>query len=500
MFVELLKSFLNNIYLTFSDGAKFALIAKKLVLDNGFTTNFSFWGGTFFSTGGIPILIPYLMSLFMKIFGITDLAVIMFSFTFYILLALFVFLLGRKVFNPLVGFLSALAVLFNLNFIDYATSGASEPLFAFEIVLATYLLVLRKKWATLMSFFVMGLMYFSRPQAFIFIAGLVFLWLLLRFNIKKALIYFLGLGIIGLLFDKFVIYPLSFKIPVTPIFMRGLQSILTYSSFNAVSDGLRGGASSTLAMIDVVKKVFYNLYNFYKALPEIANPYILSLFFIGLFTWGKDKLQNNFKISIIFMTLVTFLVTALTIPFYRYLHPIVPLVYILGVATLVEIVSKLASAKYVKLISFILIFVFCIGQTLGVIFLDSRFKAKTVNKDKPPVYVVLSYKLKEITKPTDVIVTNLDTWGSWYGDRRTVWFPLDPAMIIPAEDKIDAIYLTSYLIDDENYYMGENWRKIFNDPKNQTILKDFKFVDSYEFKAEDNYQRQDAKAILLIKK
>ncbi|MDO8341520.1 MAG: hypothetical protein Q7T59_06120, partial [Candidatus Woesebacteria bacterium] len=206
------------------------------------------------------------------------------------------------------------------------------------------------------------------------------------------------------------------------------------------------------------------------------------------------------KISVIFMTLITFLVTALTIPFYRYLHPVIPLVYILGIATLAEIVSKLISAKYVKLISLILIFVFCIGQTLGVMFLDSRFKAKTVNKDKPPVYAVLSYKLKEITKPTDVIVTNLDTWGSWYGDRKTIWFPLEPAMIIPAEDKIDAIYLTSYLIDDENYYMGEGWREIFNNPKNQTILKDYIYVGSYDFKAEDNYQSQNVKAVLLIKK
>lgn len=487
-------------YLTFSDGAKFANIARNLVLDNGFTTNFSFWGGNLFSTSGIPMIVPYLISFFMKIFGVNDFSIIAFSFTFYILLASVVYLLGRKIFNPFIGLLSSLVVLFNLNFIDYATSGASEPLFAFEIVLAIYLLVLKKRWSTILSFTVMGLMYFSRPQAFIYIAGLIFLWLILKFNLRKALIYFFGLGIIGFLIDKFVLYPLSFKYPITPIFMRGIQSILTYSSFNAVSDGLRGGFSSTLTILEVIKKVFYNLYNFYKALPEIANPYMWGLFFIGLFTWGKDKLQNNFKISVIFMTLVTFLVTALTIPFYRYLHPVIPLVYIIGIATLFEIISKLLNEKYVKVVTISLVFIFCVGQTLGVLFLDSRFKAKSVNDDKPPVYAVLSYKLKEITSPTDTILTNLDTWGSWYGERKTIWFPLEPSMIISVEDKIDAIYLTSYLIDDENYHMGENWREIFENPQNQTILKDFKYVGTYEFSAEDNYQRQEAKAILLIKK
>lgn len=495
-----------KLFLTFSDGAKFALIARNLVLGNGYTTDFSFWGSNFFATGGISVLIPYIMSLFMKFFGTTNFAVIAFSFTFYVLLTLFVFLLGRKVFNPLVGLLSALAVLFNLNFIDYATSGASEPLFAFEIVLATYLLVLRKKWATPLSFLVMGLMYFSRPQAFIFIAGLIFLWLILRLSIKKALIYFFGLGTIGFLFDKFIIYPLSFKYPVTPIFMRGLQSIFTYSSLNAVSDGLRGGASSTLTVPDVAKKVFYNLYNFYKALPEIANPYIWGLFFIGLFTWGKDKLQSSFKISVIFMTMVTFLVTALTIPFYRYIHPIIPLVYILGIAALVEIVSKVVNKKYVKLVSFILIFIFCIGQTLGVLFLDSRFKAKMVNKDKPPIYAALSYKLKEITKPTDVIVTNLDTWGSWYGERKTVWFPLRPDQLISSEgqpNSFDAIYLTSYLMDDENYYMGEEWRQIFynpENPENEFIADNFELKGLYQVTAEETYEKQDARAVLLVRK
>lgn len=505
-FVLVSIRFVFGNYLRFSDGAKFAIIARNLVLGKGFTTDFSFWGSTFFGTSGISVLVPQIMKLFMNLFGINDLAVITFSFTFYLLLALVVFLLGRKIFNPLVGLLSALVVLFNLNFIDYATSGAAEPLFAFEIVLATYFLILRKKWATLLSFLVMGFMYFSRPQAFIFIIGLIFLWLILKFNFKKALIYFLGLGIVGFFFDKSILYPLSFKIPVTSIFVRGIQSILTYSSFNAVSDGLRGGSISSLTILDVVKKVFYNLYNFYKALPEIANPYLWGLFFIGLFSWGKDKLQNNFKTSVIFMTLVTFLVTALTIPFYRYLHPVIPFIYIIAVATLVEILSKLINKKYVKIVSYILVFIFCIGQTLGVMFLDSRFKVKTVNKDKPPVYAVLSYKLKEITSPSDVILTNLDTWGSWYGERKTVWYPLKPEMLKNSKtDEVlfDAIYLTSYLMDDENYYMGSEWRQIFENPSNiedPLIRENFELKGIYTVNADDTYERQDASAVLLIKK
>ena len=48
-------------WLTFSDAAKYALVAKNLVLSNGFVTDFSFWGSSFFSTGGIPRLLPYII-------------------------------------------------------------------------------------------------------------------------------------------------------------------------------------------------------------------------------------------------------------------------------------------------------------------------------------------------------------------------------------------------------------------------------------------------------
>ncbi|WKZ25975.1 MAG: glycosyltransferase family 39 protein [bacterium] len=493
---------INSIYLTFSDGAKFSLIARNLVDTGVYATDFSFWGSGFFSTSGISILVPHLMSLFMKLFGVNDFAVISFSFFFFIFLIIFVFLLASRLFDKTTGMLASLSIASNYNFIDYATSGASETLFAFEIVLGLYLVSFKSKFTDLLAIVTLILMYFSRPQAIISMAGIVLYWLIVRFGVKKALISFFGLGILGYLVDKFVIYPLSFKYPVTPILMRGLQSILTYSPNMAVSDGLRGVVGSSLSSLDVVKKVFYNLYNFYKALPEIASPYMWGLFVIGMFSWGKVKLQNSFKISVLFVALLTFLVTALTIPFYRYIHPVVPLVYIVAVATLVEIIkrSPITKQKFVVVISIFLILFFSVGQTLGIIFLDSRFKNKMVNTDKAPIYVEMSYKLKEVTTDDMVIVTNLDTWGSWYGERKTIWFPLEPDMILPVSENIDAIYLTSYKMDDENYYMGENWREIFENPESQTILTDYEFVGEYEFSANDNYERESGRAILLVKK
>jgi hypothetical protein len=369
----------------------------------------------------------------------------------------------------------------------------------------------------------MGAMYFSRPQAFIFIAGLMFLWLLLKFGLKRSLIWFLGLGVFGIAVDKYIIYPLSFKYPLTPIIMKGRQLIFTYSSNSAVSDFLRGAARPTLDLSGILTKVFYNLYNFYKALPEIASPYMWGLFVIGLFSWGKSKLQNSFKISVILVVLITFLVTAFTIPFFRYLHPVVPLVYLIATTTLVWIIKEIVNSEWsiikrwplikkfkkeqiISGISCFLIVFFVAGQTLGVIFLDSRFKARRTNRNKPPVYVQLSWILRDNTNTEDLIVTNLDTWGSWYGERKTIWFPIKPDQLASKEGQenpFDVIYLTDYLMDDENYYMGDEWRQIFynpEDPENEYIAENYELKEIFEINAKDVYEKQNARAVLLTRK
>jgi len=507
-------------YLGFSDGAKFALVARNLVNGNGYGSDFSFYSSNLammtekplFSAGSIPVLVPYTISAFFKVFGANDLSVILFSGIFYVLLVLMVFMVGSKLFGKQVGFLSAIAVAVNLNFLDYATSGASEPLYSFLTLFSTYLLLFKKKWTNFLFFASLILLYLTKPQGAVFILALLFAWFILNFPWRKGFILFFGLVVGLLLLDKLVLYPLSFKYPVYPIVTRGIQAVFQYSPTIAVSDALRGDVSGAVSYSDVIKKTFYNLYNFYKLLPQMMSPYLFALFTIGLFIWDRNKTKSVFKILTILLFAGSFLLAALTIPFFRYLHPIVPFVYIIASETLVLILGKFFhERKLVILSSTVLISLFVIGQTFGAIFLDSRFERNTHNIGKPPVYVQLSYLLRGNTDNNQVVVTNLDTWGSWYGERKTVWFPLEPKQLIdPAVGKIpfDAIYLTSYLIDDQNYYMGEDWRMIFNnptDPKKWTcngcreISKEFTLKGIYGVKAGEDYERQDASAILFIK-
>lgn len=509
-----------DLFLQFSDSAKFADIARNLISGFGYGSNFSFWSSNIFelikakifSTPSVPPVTPFSITLFFKIFGINDFAVVATSFFYFILTLIFVFLLSKKIFNSkLVGSLSTLTLAFNKDMIDYALQGGSESPFIFEIVLACFLVSLKKKWANVALLFVLVAMYFTRPQAFIYIAGVVLFWLLTNFNYKKAIFVFVGVVILGAIFDYFVLMPLSGRYFLYSVIGRGIGS--SFSQTSVASGSLRGATEIVSSgRFQIVKNIFYNLYNFFKLMPQIMSPYLFGLFVIGLFVWKKDKLLNSFKSSAVFMIVVTFLVTAASIPFFRYLHPVIPTVYILATGTMIQILTNFASKKFIVIISSVLIFVFGVGQTLGVLFLDSRFENKIHNTEKPPVYVELSKILKDNTNLNDVIVTNLDTWGSWYGGSKTVWFPIEPKQLIdPSTGKIpfDAIYLTSYKIDDANYYMGESWRQIFDYPKDSKkwkcegcdeISKEFELKSEYLLDTDSNYEKEYFKAVLLTRK
>jgi len=507
-------------FLDFSDSAKFADVARNIILGRDFGIDFTFFGGKIFNylslklfpAGSILPVTPVSIAFFYKIFGINDFAVVATSFFYFLLTILFVFLLSKKIFkNSYTGLLSALAVGFNYDLINYAISGASESPFIFEIISSLYFISLRKKWATAIAFLLLVLMYFTRTQAFIYIWGAVLFYLLIHFDLKKALLYFSAVSVLAFLGDKYILIhsQLSYIYSVTSI---GSSLGNKYLPGVAVSDALRGGVA-TAGLLEIIKKIFYNLYNFYKLMPQIVNSYLFALFIVGIFNWTERKIYNSFKIITIFMFAMTLFVTAAGIPLYRYLHPVVPLVYIIAVGTVVWIFEKLFNnKKTIVLTSTLLIMFFAVGPTLGIFLLDSRFERNTHNVGQPPVYVKLAWLLRDNTQKDDVVLTNLDTWGSWYGERKTVWFPLMPKQIIdPSTGKIpfSAIYLTSYLNDDENYYMGLEWKVIFNNPTDSTkwtcdgcveIAKEFKLKAVYKISSTENYERQDSSAILLIKK
>ncbi|HBE03161.1 MAG TPA: hypothetical protein DC049_11905, partial [Spirochaetia bacterium] len=271
-------------YINFSDAAKFADIAKNLVNGLGFGNSFSFWSlGVFesikdkiFLSLSTPPVMPYSIAGFFKILGVTDYAVIATSFFYFLLTLVFTYLLAQKVFkSKFVGALSTLAVGFNYDLIHYATNGASESPFIFEIMAASYFASIKKKWAGIVTILFLILMYFTRSQAFIYIAGIVLYWLFVNFKTKKTIIYFAGVLVVGFLVDYFVLIPLSNRYFLYSVVGRGIYT--SFDQTSIASNALRGAAASSIAatsdfvgnssffvtvLSPLVKNIFYNLYNF----------------------------------------------------------------------------------------------------------------------------------------------------------------------------------------------------------------------------------------------
>jgi len=512
-----------NFYLTFSDGAKFADIARNIINGFGFVSGFNYFNpGVFICDGlceaiNVPPVMPLAIAVFFKLFGVSDKSVIATSFFFFILTIVFTYLLGKKLFGKAVGVFSALVIFINQNFIDYATNGNSETLFMFEIVAIPYLMLLKKRWATISSFLLMVVCYFTRPQAFIFIAGYMLFYLLLNYKLKRAMFSFLGVVMLGFVIDRFILIPLSGKYFIYSVTQRGIHAVTQITQHISFTDILRGLDSQTFSPLLTIKKTFLNLFNFYRSLPNIVNPYLFVFFILSLLGVFKKREEKAFISMTLFTTFLSFLFPAMTIPLYRYIHPVLPLVYIVGVASLVTIVNKILNFNFLIFkkfsisksfvvvgISGLLIIFFVFIMQVGIFLHDYKYFKVRRNYGNPPVYVKLSKILQENTNPNDLVITNLDTWGTWYGERKTIWFPLKPSQLnIKGSSVIDAIYLTSFLMNDENYYMGSEWKQIFENPENienEFIRENFEFAGEFKVPASEVYEKYDSRAILLVRK
>lgn len=493
--------FTRSNYLTFSDAAKYADVAKNIVNGNGYGTSFSFFtesglvntDGGLFSARWISPVYPAYLSLFFLIFGISDQVVFLASALAFVAAILILYFLTSKMFGSAVALITGVAVTTSHQMLDLATNGGNETLFIALILLSMYFALLNSKTSVVMFILSLIALYFTRPHAPIYILGLIILKLIPKItNLNKKSV--IGVIILMTLLVSILLIDSKFVDRVS-------ISILSSAVISSPSDALRGNPvenASVMPYIPVlIKKVFYNLYNFYRLLPQIMSPYLFGFFILGLFLKQKHKWESYIKVSILVMVIGTFISTALTIPYFRYLHPVIPLVYMLAVATLYKILNK----RFVLSLSLILLFVTI--QTSGIIFLDSRSQVGLINDHQPPSYVLFSKELKNNTNTGSISVTNLDTWGSWYGDRKTIWFPLEPNMLESVIDRVDYIYLTNYKIDDENYYMGEKWREIFNNPQNHNnefFNENFEYVDEFTVPASETYENQEGRAVLWRKK
>jgi len=503
-------------YLTFSDAAKFADAAFQMIQGNGFTAKFGFFHPNFvFSpessqpiAPGFGILNAISIFIFFKILGVNDFAVIFSSGFFFILTSFLIYFLAKKLFNQKIAFFSALSFIFTQPLLNYASIGASEPLFVFLFLLSCFLFIQKGTYSVYASGIVGSLLFLTRPQAPIYFVGLTLLvFLCAQKNKIRRLLVWTGVFIL-IIVSLFILSKLTGQKLIHLELAPSLFSERATVSQNITIRGKPNVFYSSLlsSFKPLATKAFYNLYNFYKLLPSLASFSLITLYFLSLIRWDRKKEANALHFAGFFILLVSFFVSAITIPFMRYIHPVVPLVIIFSVEMLFWILDRIfKDRKKVLVVCTLFILFFVIGQTLGSLFLDSRYLRNHVNWGKPPAYVKLAQILRENTKENEIVLSNLDTWGTWYGKRKTIWFPSEPEQLVPPQNKrlaIDAIYLTSYKMDDEASFMGDGWRKILNFPEqleDDFISRNFNLVKKFEISENETYEGEKLTAVLLTR-
>lgn len=494
---------MNNLFLTFSDSAKFAQAALGYIKGGNFEVSHSFFSlkllssfelGSQFLANFLP-LPSWLLSFVFRFFPATDTTIAIFGLVFFFLSALLIFYIGKKLYSAKAGVISALLFLSSMFFQEYALNFTSEILFIFLILLFIYLLLLPKK-LKLLSLIPLFLLFLTRQQAPVFLGSLVLTGLLIflfsQVEKKKKMFVLLGLFLFAVL-GIFISHP-TFNSIFSSIKIIGSFNIAAGSNFGSY---IRGGEYHSLGLFGLASKIFYNFYNFIKASARLTSPIIFFLFLYSLFIRNKTKELGYFKLFTSISLFFFLLAASATLPNARYVHPIIPLVMVCAAISLIELVKNVpAKLQKLSLVALSLLIIF---PTLGHLTLDARARTQQFNTDQPPVYRVISSVMADNIDQGHLIITNLDAWAAWYEGLTTMWFPLKIDMLEGFENKVEYIVITNYKEHDGDFALGE-WREVVYQPeniRNQFLYENYQVLKTFTVEPHEVYENQSFKGTIL---
>lgn len=507
--------------LYFVDSARYADIARNISEGGKFTSSFTLsplsLPSEFGWEIGIPPVYPLSISLFFKLLGVYDSSVVVTSITFFLISVPLVYLIARRIFNGQVAIFSSLFYLFTPQLLNYAKDGASEPIFIFELLLITYLIIVGKKWSLFLSGLILGLSFFTKLQSYLFaIIFLVWVLLLYRHNFQKFYLFLIG-PVLIIVMNKFgLLFNGSYQLKI-PLYLSFQQSSL-YPGDNLP----RSGQANQIGLMFVINnlqvllsKIAYNLYNFYKSiftfdnlLPAWTSPLVVISYLLSHINFlDKEKSDvKAFRIVVLSMVAGSLLLAAVTSPHIRYLHFVLPFIIILAVSFLHDILRRYhLSAGQISLVLILILSSFMIFPLIGTTGIDARFRDQQFNTKKPLAQKVLGEKLGELTGTDEIVVTNLDTWGSWYGKTKTVMMPVDFEVLqkIDQRMRINTIFLTDFQRGNEDHPLSGDWGVMFDDPArvtDQFMINNFQLVKEGTVSAQEVYDNKPFTYKLWIRK
>lgn len=493
-----------RLFLTFSDSAKFAEAAKNLYLHHQFQIHHSFFNPDLISgftsgAGFKPSFLPfnsYFLAQIFRFAPINDNTVAITGLTFLLGSALLVYLISKKVTSHnLPSLFAVLLFLVNKYFVEYALNFTTEITFIFFLLLAIFLLIRRKLILKLLSLLPLLVLFYIRPQAAVVILALFSTAILFYLSKGNFIPKLIKLSLLVALI--FLLIGIRYKFNYA-VLLGGYAGSLNLPTDNVQGLYLRGGARQELSLAQIFSKTFYNLYNYLRDPSRLFPPLLGLPFLLSFFVGHKKNYSKKFITYFSLTSLSLFLLAAsATLPNARYIHPVVPIVFIIASASLFSL-SHSKSIKYPTL-TFIVLAFFTILPNLGYFTLDYRFRAQQYNIDKPPVYQLISQDMASVISSNQLTITNLDAWASWYQGLTTIWFPYSPDLLADSLDNISYIALTDYNTTDADFALGP-WQTVLDHPdhpEDELISSNFTLVKSFTIPASSNYQNQDYHLFIL---
>lgn len=393
------------------------------------------------------------------------------------------FLLARQLFGTGVATASALAYIFSAQNLHYSSSGLTEPLALFLLLLWFYLLVLpgcRSPRGDYLVGAAGGLFYLARYNALVFMPLVGFYWWYQRREEG---------------WRPLARYLAGFILPVSPWFIRNLYlfgsplfSLQQYeiAMFNWVNPAY------TLYMVPSPPDVF----GFILTHPRV----LLSKIKGGLLTFAGDFFTPDF--SGVALALLVLALVAFFLPLDRRAKEL----YLLAAGCFLVQLGALAVIHYIPRLFFIFLPFYIIfglaalkwlldkicghSQALAVFLLLlltlPLVGANLPDWEEPNVYIRLADQFGEpladlarLVGEDEVVVSNDGHLVAWYSDRPAVKLPIHPDMIRELEKHapITAIFI-SHRITWNTPEMDVAWWEIFKEPPEEIL--DFKLYRVYE--------------------
>ncbi|MEN3045931.1 MAG: hypothetical protein ABDH49_02960 [Candidatus Hydrothermales bacterium] len=301
-----IQKFPHSIFHLTSDTYEYGNIAKNLIEKGGFFVNNLYPIQLAFDfSREIPVpsvlrmpIYPLLLSLFFKIFGISDKTILLTSFFFYILsgFLFLIFIESLKV-SKIIKVLSLIFFMLNPIYLDLTLRGLSEPLAVSIFILFLIFLFKENKTFILISSFFLSIFSLTRYYIVLLLVLPVTFYLYSKKNLKLIAFYlfFLLIPLLPWLYR-------TYKLTKNPFFNLAFYTLGSYEIA-----GIPYISSFQINFFDFLESKIDSLFFYLKTLNNISPFYFFPFSIIFLFKNNADSLRH-FKIFF-FLSLTIFSLT-----------------------------------------------------------------------------------------------------------------------------------------------------------------------------------------------